>query len=48
MRELIYEMSPEAYKHLLNLDGIKTKEKLLAYINDTYGLLGKVVQIAVK
>ena len=42
MRELIYEMSSDAYKHLLNMDGIHTKEKLLDYINRTFGLLGVV------
>lgn len=43
--EVTYQMTHEAYKQLLKMDGIKDKEHLLAYINKTYGLLGTVVDI---
>lgn len=44
--ELIYEMRESDYKDLLKMDGIKSKDDVIAYINKTYGLLGTVVEIA--
>lgn len=44
--EIKITMSHAAYKQMLDLNGIGSKERLLAYINATYGLLGTVVDIA--
>lgn len=46
MRKIMVTMSHKAYAEMLKLEGIDGKKKnLLKYINDTYGLLGEVVDI---
>lgn len=44
-KELQYVMPRETYKKMLAMDGIGSLEKLIAYINETYGLLGIVTEI---
>ena len=47
-KEIAITMSHEAYKYMVGMKGIGSKEKLIAYINETYGLLGNVVDIAIE
>ena len=44
-RFTIVTMTKAAYKDYLQLDGIKTKHDLIDYINQTWGLMGTVVDI---
>lgn len=43
--ELKYVMSHSAYKEMLDLNGINSPKDVIDYINDTYGLLGTVVEV---
>lgn len=44
-KEIVVCMSHAAYKQMLKLDGIKDRHDLIVYINQTWGLLGNVVDI---
>ena len=45
-RAIGYSMTAEAYKGML--DEFKTPDAVLAYINQTYGLLGTVTEIVIE
>lgn len=45
-RPIGYSMTAEAYKGFL--DEFKTPDAVLAYINQTYGLLGTVTEIVIE
>lgn len=44
-RKVSVTMSHAAYKEMLKLDGIEKQRDVLDYINQTWGILGTVVDI---